>query len=78
MVANTYLPWTCEETARAEELKAAYQRIARLEADLVEVLEYLQGIADISSVPEEDGSPRPNTAMRLASMLEETLHGRPY
>ena len=67
-----------DTTVHPEELKAAYQRIARLEADLVEVLEYLQGIADISSVPEKDGSPRPNTAMRLASMLDETLHGRPH
>ena len=59
-----------------EELKAAYDRIARLEADLTECLEYFQDNSDV--VDGDYGEPAPNTEMRLASMLEETLHGRPF
>jgi hypothetical protein len=58
--------------AKSEELKAAYERIARLEADLNECREYLECLADV--VDGEDG-PRPNRAMRLVGMIDEALHG---
>lgn len=46
--------------------------IARLEADLNECREYLEGHVDVM-----DGSdgPRPNRAMQLVSMIDETLNG---
>lgn len=59
--------------ARAEELKAAYQRITRLEADLLECREYLEGHVDV--VDGDYGEPAPNKAMRLVSMIDETMHG---
>jgi hypothetical protein len=59
--------------ARAEELRAAYERIRLLEADLEECAEYF---ADRSDVVDGDyGEPAPNKEMRLYSMIEETLHG---
>lgn len=57
---------------RGEELKAAYERIATLEADLLECREYLEDHVDV--VDGDDG-PRPNRAMSLVSMIDESLHG---
>ena len=65
-----------DTTVHPEELKAAYQRIARLEADLVECLEYFQNRYD--AVDGAYGEPLANKEMRLGMMLEETLNGRPY
>ena len=65
-----------ERIARKEELKAAYDRIARLEADLTECLEYFQANYDV--VDGSYGEPSPNKEMQLGTMLEETLHGRPF
>jgi hypothetical protein len=59
--------------ARAEELKAAYQEIEKLKADLEECSDYF---ADRSDVVDGDyGEPAPNKEMRLYSMIQETLHG---
>ena len=63
-----------EHIARKEELKACYDRIARLEADLTECLEYFQDKYDV--VDGSYGEPAPNKEMQLGTMLEETLHGR--
>ena len=63
-----------EHLARKEEIKAAYDRIARLEADLTECLEYFQDKYDV--VDGSYGEPAPNKEMQLGTMLEETLHGR--
>ena len=59
-----------------EELRAAYQRIARLEADLTECLEYFQDHYDV--VDGDYGEPAPNKEMRLGTMLEETLGLEPF
>lgn len=56
-----------------EELKAAYDRITRLEADLSEVREYLETEVDV--VDGDYGVPAPNRAMELVSMIDEALHG---
>lgn len=54
----------------------AAARIARLESDLNECLEFLEGQADV--VDGDYGEPSPNRAMQLVSMIDETLNGRPY
>lgn len=59
--------------AKEEELKAAYQRIARLEADLLECREYIETEVDV--IDGDDGEPAPNRAMALVSMIDEALHG---
>jgi predicted nucleic acid-binding Zn-ribbon protein len=59
--------------AKSEELKAAYERIARLEADLLECREHLEKEMDV--VDGDHGEPAPNRAMQLVSMIDETLHG---
>lgn len=59
--------------ARAEELKAAYQRIKTLEADLEECAEYFKDNCDV--VDGDYGEPAPNKEMRLYSMIQETLYG---
>ena len=51
------------------------QRIARLEADLQECLEYFEERFDV--VDGSYGEPAPNREMRLGQMLDETLNGRP-
>jgi hypothetical protein len=49
-------------------------RISRLEADLAECQEYLERhYMDV--VDGDDGRPAPNEAMRLVSMIKDTLHG---
>jgi hypothetical protein len=55
---------------------AMVARIARLESDLNECAEFLEGQADV--VDGSYGEPSPNRAMRLLSMIDETLHGLPY
>jgi hypothetical protein len=60
----------------AEELKAAYQRIAQLEADLLECREYLEDHVDV--VDGDYGEPSPNRAMQLVSMIDESIHGPEY
>lgn len=59
--------------AQPEELKACYDRITRLEADLLEVREYLETEVDI--VDGDYGVPAPNRAMELVGMIDESLHG---
>ena len=58
---------------RSEEIRAAYQRIAELESDLNECLEYFQDHSDVNDG--DYGEPSPNKEMRLASMIQESLHG---
>ena len=62
-----------QRLAAQEELRSAYDRIATLEADLNECLEYFQDHADV--VDGDYGEPSPNKEMRLASMIQESLHG---
>ena len=69
-------PNLAQHLAKEEELKCAYDRIARLEADLTECLEYFQDKYDV--VDGSYGEPSPNKEMQLGTMLEETLHGRPF
>lgn len=57
---------------RGEELKAAYKMIERLEADLLECREFIKPFVD---VVDGDYGPAPNNAMRLVSMIDESLHG---
>jgi hypothetical protein len=59
--------------AKAEELRAAYQRISRLEADLEECAEHFKDNCDV--VDGDYGEPVPNKEMRLYSMIQETLYG---
>jgi hypothetical protein len=59
--------------AKAEELRAAYQRISRLEADLEECAEYFKDRCDV--VDGDYGEPAPNNEMRLYSMIQEALYG---
>lgn len=59
--------------AKEEELRAAYQRISLLEADLIECREYIEEAVDV--VDGDYGEPAPNRAMVLVSMIDETLHG---
>jgi len=58
---------------QSEELKAAYQRIAMLEADLLECREFIEPHVDV--VDGDYGEPAPNKAMRLVSMIDESIHG---
>lgn len=58
---------------KQEELKAAYERIAELEADLHECREFLEGQVDV--VDGSYGEPVPNRAMVLVCMIDETLDG---
>lgn len=62
-----------EYVATREELKACYERIARLEADLLECQTYLE--KDMDVIDGDNGEHRPNQAMRLCQMIDETLHG---
>lgn len=57
---------------QSEELKAAYDRIKMLEADLLECREYLEDHVDVN---DGDDGPVPNRAMSLVSMIDESLHG---
>ena len=59
--------------ARAEELRAAYQRIKTLEADLEECAEYFSDRCDV--VDGDYGEQAPNKEMQLYLMIQETLHG---
>jgi len=58
---------------RGEELKAAYQRIDRLEADLLECLEFFKNHYDV--LDGCDGQQWPNIEMQLGTMIQETLYG---
>lgn len=51
-----------------EELRACYETIDRLRADLLECREYLETEVDY-------GVPAPNRAMELVGMIDEALHG---
>lgn len=55
------------QSARSEELLAAYEHIAKLEADLGECRDYLEEQVDIA-----DGG---NRAMQLVALIDEDLHG---
>ena len=55
------------------ELAAAYERIAQLEADLLECRDFLEEQADITDG--SYGQPQPNRAMALVSMIDESIHG---
>ena len=69
---------TINQVAKDEELRAAYQRIAELTAELVECRDYFDNRADISNEHDEDGSPRPNEEMRRLVSIDECLHGKGY
>lgn len=58
---------------RDEELKAAYERIAELEADLNECREFIEEQADVADG--SYGEPAPNRAMQLVTMIDESLNG---
>lgn len=60
----------------ADYADAEDKRIHRLEADLNECAEFLEGQADVNDG--DYGEPSPNRAMQLMNMIDETLHGRPY
>lgn len=62
-----------EADQQREELRAAYARITQLEADLLECREYIEDHVDV--VDGDYGVPAPNRAMRLVSMIDESLHG---
>lgn len=62
-----------QRLAAQEELRAAYERIAHLEADLLECLEYFEDKYDV--VDGSYGEPAPNKEMRLGLMIESALHG---
>jgi len=59
---------------RLDVLELRTERV-ELEADLVECLEYLEELSDV--VDGDYGQPRPNKAMRLVSLIKETLDGGP-
>jgi predicted nucleic acid-binding Zn-ribbon protein len=71
--ASTIDPAFKEVKATREELRAAYQRIAQLEADLLECREYLEEHVDV--VDGDYGEPAPNRAMQLVGMIDESIHG---
>jgi hypothetical protein len=73
---GAHTPQPVKPDAREEELRAAYQRIERLEADLLECLEYFEDRYDAIDGPY--GEPAPNTEMRLGTMIYGTLNGRPF
>lgn len=54
-----------------EELKAAYARITKLEADLHECREYLEDHVDV--VDGDYGQQEPNKAMQLVSMIDDSI-----
>jgi hypothetical protein len=56
---------------RAEEIKAAYQRIAELESVLGECLAYFENRSDV--IDGDYGFPAPNAEMRMLSRLDEAL-----
>ncbi len=58
--------------ARAEEIKAAYERIAELTAELLECREYFHQRADADC--DQDGF-IPNEEMRRVTSIDECLHG---
>lgn len=60
---------TALQRDRFQELLGAYERIARLEADLMECRDYLEEQVDVN-----DGD-QPNRAMQLVSLIDEALHG---
>lgn len=59
--------------AKQEEVRAAYERISKLEADLNECREFLEDQIDV--VDGSYGEPAPNRAMVLVCMIDETLDG---
>ncbi len=61
------------QPAQSEELKAAYQEIEKLKADLLECREFIEPHVDV--VDGDYGEPAPNKAMRLVSMIDESIHG---
>ncbi len=63
-------------TEQAQILVALVARCVRLEADLVECFEYLETQMDV--IDGDYGEPAPNKAMRLVSMIDETLNGSQY
>ncbi len=48
-------------------------RVARLEADLLECLEYFEDKADV--VDDDSPMPAPNKEMQFATMIKSTLYG---
>jgi len=64
---------TINQVAKDEELRVCYERIKMLEADLLECREYLEGHSDV--IDGDYGEPAPNKAMRLISMIDESLYG---
>jgi regulator of sigma D len=58
--------------AKDEEIRAAYQQIAKLEAALNECVEYFDDRADADC--DQDGY-IPNDAMKMLCNINEALHG---
>ncbi len=61
-----------QAAGRSAELKAAYQEIEKLKADLLECREFIDPYVDVN---DGDDGPVPNKAMRLVSMIDESIHG---
>ena len=66
---------TITDSSAEQSLLEYRRRIARLEADLEECREFLEDQMDV--VDGDYGQEEPNKAMRLVSMIDETLNGGP-
>jgi hypothetical protein len=65
------------EPRKHNDMKVLLDRITKLEADLEECREYLEDHSEVADQRNEDGSKRPNRAMQLCNIIDESLHGRP-
>ncbi len=63
---------TINEVAKDEELRCAYALIADLIETLNSCRAYIE--CDVDIIDGENG-PRPNAAMRLVSMIDESIYG---
>lgn len=64
-------PNVAQHLASAEELKAAYERIATLENTLNECRSYFEGASDV--IDGSYGQPAPNREMSLLIEIDEVL-----
>ena len=63
---------TINQVAKDEELRCAYDQIAKLTAVLVECRQFAEQYVDIV---DSDNGPAPNKAMRLVCAIDESLYG---
>ena len=71
-LSGFYDPAICGATANGEAIAAEIlDRITRLEGDLLECRDFLEGQIDV--VDGDYGEPAPNRAMQLCTMIDETL-----